>query len=423
MIRGLALGKVLSDQAHGPSKLRVKPEALLLTAACVWLINSLHSRPDDGPSCRNLMQAVLPATHEEDDMVLAYPPRNGQGGDAGDGDDEDDSDDEADRGNPYNPYGVIFLRKIMPGKLYPLPENGEAWSRTRSVPRMRMGGPLLSSSAFQYHFGATEEEVRHKYHSVGRLPKGQPNPRRPSNKAKCTPAYSQQPGTPEPIIFRLAAKGHALPPPIIDDGSDNEGGGYSSSGGIDQVTSKLWRQFLADAANKAPNPKRMGYASYSKLSHEERRSAREDHYKNLNLAEIWNACYWKVANQSEWDRAFDNLFPAACQVTSSRVQNYYQCLYYTRWKEICGDLKGTKEGLETLDAMRKSLKRRFNTLFWVPDAYQDKMWPTNLPAGNTRFRRFPPGSNGPAPRIIFRERLQGRPNAYPNETEVIEISG
>jgi hypothetical protein len=419
MIRVLALGKVLSDQAQGPSKFRVRPEALLLTAACVWLINSLHARPDDGPSSRNLMQAVLPVTHEEDDMILAYPPRNGQRGDHGD--DDEDSDEELDRGNPCNPYGAIFLRQIMPGKVHAPLEAGER--RARPVPRMRMGGPLLSSYAFQNLFGKTEEEIRHQYHSVGRTPRGQDNPRRPSNKAKCTPIFVRPSGTPEPAIFHLAQKGHTLPPLALDDGSDNEGGGAASRGGIDEVTSDLWRQFLADMANKAPNPKRIGDDLYSKLSHEERRSAGEDYYKNQDLSELWNACQWKFALDSEWSRAFDNLFPPATHVARSRVQNYWQCLYYPKWKEMCGDLRGTEDGLKTLNAIRKSLKKRFDTLFWIPDAYQDKIWPTNFPRGS-RFKRFPRGTTGAAPRILCRGQPTFRSNAL-NETvqmEVIEIS-
>jgi hypothetical protein len=200
----------------------------------------------------------------------------------------------------------------------------------------------------------------------------------------------------------LAEKGHALPPPPVDDGSDNEHGvinGGAAGGNIDQVTSDLWRQFLIDVANKAPNPRGAAHNSYSKLSHDERCSVGEDYYKNNKLRELWNSCHWKMAEKSEWTRAFDHLFPVDAHVTHSKAQNYQQCLYYMRWKEISGELRGANQ--RSLDAMRRSLRRRLDTLSWIPDACQDKMWPTTRPA-NSRFKRYPIDSTGPAPRLLFR---------------------
>jgi len=51
------------------------PESLLLTAACLWLINSLHAQPEDGPAAHKLMRAVLPITEADEDMeIAAYNP-------------------------------------------------------------------------------------------------------------------------------------------------------------------------------------------------------------------------------------------------------------------------------------------------------------------------------------------------------------
>jgi len=47
------------------------PESLLLTAACLWLTNSLYAWPEDGPAACELMRAVLPITEANEDMEIA----------------------------------------------------------------------------------------------------------------------------------------------------------------------------------------------------------------------------------------------------------------------------------------------------------------------------------------------------------------
>jgi hypothetical protein len=55
-------GRTLAMQVSGNPDLRTKPDVLLLTTACVWLINGLHAHPEDGPAARCLMDSVLPVT-------------------------------------------------------------------------------------------------------------------------------------------------------------------------------------------------------------------------------------------------------------------------------------------------------------------------------------------------------------------------
>jgi hypothetical protein len=378
------MGNVLNLQATGSAKWRIRRESLLLTAACVWLINGLHARPDDGPSSRELMKAVLPITEDEDDdLCLAYAPRNGQGGG-----DDDSEGDEFDWGTPYNPYGAIFIRRLMA-------------KTSINVPRLRRGGPFISPAAFEYWFKASEPEIHHKYFSVGILPREQPiNPDRPSTRAKCTPTYITRSGTPEPVIFHLAEEGYRLPTPEIDDGSDNEGFAADEtlgSGDINKETTRIWRQFLADVVNKAPNPKKAGLPSYCKLPQSQRNSVKESFFKSRNLSDEWNACQWRVAGKREWNRAFDNMFPPLGHQTHGRAQTYRHCQYYLIWKEICA--LGQQESVE---AMRGSLRKRLFSLAWIPDAAQDKMWPTA--AMGNRFERYPPNSKGPAPRILLQKR-------------------
>jgi len=50
-------------------------ELLLLTAVCLWLTNSLHAQPEDGPAACKLIRTVLPITEADEDMeIAAYNP-------------------------------------------------------------------------------------------------------------------------------------------------------------------------------------------------------------------------------------------------------------------------------------------------------------------------------------------------------------
>ena len=139
--RLLAIGETLALQANGTSHSQFKHDALLLTAACVWLLNGLRERPDDGPSWRSLMDAVLPIG-VEGHVNLAYGVRL---------QDEDEPYPGAPyAGTPYYPYGVIFLRKLHLGK-------------GNSAPRIMKGGPFLPLSAIQDLFGENEEKPWYKY--------------------------------------------------------------------------------------------------------------------------------------------------------------------------------------------------------------------------------------------------------------------
>ena len=327
------------------------------------------------------MEAVLPLTdgRDPDQLVIAFHANR-----RGDGQEEEESDgDDESPAVPYYPYGVIFLRRIM----------------LEHVPRMRAGGRSLTPVAFKYIFGATEDEIEHNYYRVGIIP---PNAiaanRVVTNKAKRTPTYIPELGTAEPALFALAERGHRLPSPPVNSGSDLEDVDNNSEDeeGIDAAITQLFRQLLIDMMYKVPNPRGVGNPSYCLLNSDERLSVPEELYKNRKLSEIWRACQYKYASREDFELAFDHLFPPRGHQTGPKVQNYLQTRYYIKWKEIC-DTADPK----TIDVIRLEIKKRVMKFDWIPHACQDKMWNTKHLKG---FHRYPTGSNGPAPRILFRGR-------------------
>ena len=155
IIRCLAISGALKLQFESiPSSSQVEREVLLLTAACVWLFNALDRRPEDGPSWKRLMGAVLPLTYYEDDNHAHERGVPDDGGEFG---------FELDTGYPHYPYGAIFLRRILFGKH----RHSAAQFAVGYAPRMIRGGRFLSQNAVLRLFEESEEDMRRRYFGMG----------------------------------------------------------------------------------------------------------------------------------------------------------------------------------------------------------------------------------------------------------------
>lgn len=215
MLRVEAINRVLIQQQSGPSSLRVKPDALHLTAACVWLLNGLHARPDDGSAAQSLMRHILPLTDASDPDIhtaLFLSRKNSGKGSS--------------HSMPYIPYGSIFLRRV---------------ALELDVPQMRFNphNGSLPSAAFKFIFNASEEEIWCKYDPVGIIH------RVVMNMTKQIPTFNPINDEESHKLLDLSAQGHALLSPAIDDSSDSEQGKdvVLVHRNIDARLRKIWRQF------------------------------------------------------------------------------------------------------------------------------------------------------------------------------------
>ncbi|KAK7463598.1 hypothetical protein VKT23_005541 [Stygiomarasmius scandens] len=392
--RVLAFKEILTRQASGPSALRVTPEALLLTAACVWLVNALHSRPEDGPASRSLARGVLPVSDadfdEIDHLTLFFEPSRTPT--------VDDDGETLGPGVPYIPFGCIFLRRL---KL------------EVEVPRMRIGGPFLNKSAIKFFFGMTMEQIKVKYNKVALVPSAViAQTRVIGNKAHSTATYFAPNAENRRKRSDLASQGHRLPPPPTDDGSDVEKDSDEEKGrkkkkrdddvimddddDVDTRLDRLWDQFIHDMTIKSPNQSSSTSPSYMKLTLQERQEVTEELYKKKRLSDIFLSCQYKVdRTDTEFSRAFKHLFPPPGKQFPEKLQNYPSCLYWRTWMHLANDSTP-----ETAAAMHKELRKRVLGLFWIPHAGGDKMWQTKTYGAG--FSRLPLRTQGPAPRIICR---------------------
>lgn len=293
---------------------------------------------------------------------------------------------------PYNPYGLIFLRRIIVG----------------DVPRLRIGGPVLPIPSFRYWFNATLPEIQLKYLNTGIINRTALLSRRSTTNKGQMPVYVNWTGAPQPPLFDLAAQGYSLPPPAQDDGSDQDDrDSPPPEVPINDFISQLWRQFITDVTGKSPNPRGITNASYLKLTPTERRTGNENVFMNITLPAIFTDVMYRPAPIADWKRAFKWLFPGPGFKTSSGVQSYPSCPYYKQWLAFVGDNYNRDPAL--VDATRAQLWNRLRTWQWIPDAQQDKMWPTKAVQGFTRW----PAATNPGGNIKAAPRILMKPNVLP----------
>ncbi|KAF9060069.1 hypothetical protein BDP27DRAFT_1430481 [Rhodocollybia butyracea] len=380
-----AISRLLMKQAMGSPEFRVTSDALLLTAASVWLVNSLHARPDDGSAARDLMRAVLPLTDavDPDPETLLF-----KGGYQATGGQDSDGDEDLLLDVPYNPYGAIFPRRIILNFEVP------RMARDTDTPR------TLPPKSFEYLFKGSVGDIEYRFHPVGIIPRGvQPVRRVVTNKTHRTRTFVESDTDPRDVnLFNLGSKGLSLPLPLVDDGSDMEVDDEqtNTSPDIDFKVYRIYRQFLVDMALKSSTTKQGGGPSYMKLNEEERVRVTEDLYNNLKLSDMWNEVFWKVGTPASREQVFRHLFPPKGHETSPKAQNYPTSQYYRDWKALCATADE-----ETVEKIRGAIRKKVLPLKWLPFAGSDRMWNTSQkPKG---FTRLPPRTSGPAPHILCRE--------------------
>lgn len=383
--RALALKLVLDWQAEGSPALRGHESALILTAGAAWLLNGLHSAPDKGAACRELMAAILPHVDRDgaDPDILAYgtPTKDDDVDSQADTESDDDLPPRAKRRReddrlPAFPYGLVFLRTIRIGESHP-------------VPRLQRDDIYMSSKAFQYFFKVDLEDVETEYFRP-RLVQGS-NPQRVQNKVKRTMAYYNWNEDEENVRdFDLARRGIRLPSTERDGGSDMDEDDQpvveAGDGDIDARLTQIWRQFLIDITAKSPNKKGAWDTAYCVLTEAERLQVTEETYKNRRLSSYFRDCQWKVAKAEEWQEIFNKLFPPLNRgVLCGKVQNYGSMKYYGDWAKL-------KEAVDSASftCIRDAVKVKFNSLYWMPAAQSDRIWKTKYDP------RFQKSSGAPA---------------------------
>lgn len=405
--RCLAIKFVIEWQGEGEADVRSSKQALLLTAACAWVLNGIHSTPDMGSSSRDLMNAILPHVDREgaDPNILAYGTPVDEHEDISESDSEDDDDGPppAKRRRdahtlPAIPWGLLFHRDIRLGPSHP-------------VPRFVEEGDFISEKTFMYFFKVAPKNISRLI--VDATLCAPVHPARIVNKQQRTTTFI--PVDEQRALFKLRRKGLALRPRDRDSGSDIEPSSESDSDDdpefqrarqqqrlhrlptnptIDEELTFLWRQFLLDLTSVSPNIKGSANPSYCKLTKSQRLAVNESTYRNEKLSDYFIDVQWKIVDQGKWDTNFKYFFPDFDSLLPSKTQGWKQCQYFQNWKSMM-----QRSDNRTMDHMRQAMKKRFDTLYWVPRAEKERIWSTKRVK---TFEKPNPSNSGAAPQVFVR---------------------
>jgi hypothetical protein len=346
-------------QNTGPGRSRVMIEALQLTAGLMWLVNSLNSRPDDGSAARDLMLSILPTTLDRDAGNLMFLPSSRNDGPV-----------------PYCPDGVIFL------KPFTLPP-------TAIVPRLRGGTQPIRAESFKFLFGHDIATLRNTINRIG-IAVRDPTARIPTRKGQTHVRLNEEA---VPMVEGFLGLQLDRPIPGVDVGDDLPPEDIVPEDNLDAPTwlSRLWYQFLSDVLQKCGNSHNMP-ASHCHLSVDDRRSITPETYKSLALALVFRHIQWQRITRDEMMTLFGAFWPDQTHLCRTDVQNYRTMLYYSTWKWRAGELSAAD-----VNCVRNRLWSEFQTLEWMPEATQDRVWYYDRQPNYSVLLR---GHQGPAPRVV-----------------------
>ena len=357
--------------------------SLILVAALVYFINSLHSRPDDGSYARRLCKAIFPLADDPDSPDLIVQSRN---------------DDEGE-GRPYAIGGVMYLRNIL------LKPTGTTYrfSEVR----------IIEDDVFQHAIGCLPEDVadylfKSRLHRQARMAgyvpqrKG-PTKRRSAREEEETeplqPLFPELAGVIEQVVVETE-EGFQAPPKEIN---------------LAEVLDRILQQFASDIMQKCGNPREgplLG-RSYCPLVQYDRQHLNFDDINTLDLGHLFLQVQWQRATRDDWKQAVKRLFPPATHIDSFSTVHFTSCRYYRTYQDLLMVLPK-----ERVVEVRSMLKKKIAELAWIPATLSGRLW--DYTEGDSTWKKVPfPNLRGP--RILVNYRSGGQVTIVNNLVEDAEF--
>jgi hypothetical protein len=360
LVRLTAASTTLGIQNSSPPITRSKYTAFLLTAGLVWFINGLHSRPEDGGSCDSLKCAIFPNTDdiEHPNLLVTRIHRRDH--------------DDGSTGLPYCPGGVFFFRRIY-------------WPPRSSTPRLGEGREI-SRRSWEYFFKKDYATLSQKIYPIGFSTETRNPSRIPARRGRTL--VSANPPPEEPIFPDLNTIDLVPALDIADDiPLEEQIDGEDNLNPADTIA-QLWLQSFSDFLQKIGAPKYPPNASsWCRLDMQARVHAKPELFESSNLGLVFTSVMWRRAAKDEWDQAFSMLWPDLNDIRKSSSQ-WRNLRYFQDWQLFIAGLPRDR-----VTKVRKSIKKRFNTLYWIPAPARDKIWDYRE---DSKYQVLPPrGQRGP----------------------------
>lgn len=346
---------------------RAHSSCYLTYAALAWLINGLHSRPDDTSTGRAIVRAALPLTMDLQDVHLYTQGQVAETLVTSDG-------------IPYAPCGILYLRRMF------VPPEAN---------KVRLHhGPALDDNVFRRIFGKSLGELTMQHNATGFRTRGSlPAKRYPMVKGLTKKrAHNEEQEATFPELNHIIVASE-----VPDYGPDEEqhapplDGEHQLDTGI--LLDALWQQFATDIIQKIGNPQDVHEASYCHLTRGTRQNITIDDINTQYIGSIFTKVQWKVASYLEWNKVFDYLWPSSSHTTPLAAQHYPTMNYYRDWKHLIHKVTCDQE-----QKLRQAVKQLFATLLWIPAATSDRVWVYKV--GDEEWSTLPTGGKK-GPRILW----------------------
>jgi hypothetical protein len=354
-----------------PIRIKCLHSTLALVAGLVYLINSLHSRPDDDTAGRAIQQTIFPLTHnirhpnllvlnkDLTRIAAQYPD-----------------------GFPYALAGSHFITDIW---LKPQRERIK-FRQSRRIPE----------NVFKRVWGCDFEDIGRIVFQKGAIPRAVRQGYVPQRKGYTKKRRGRANDENIPAQFEQFAETQVpmnINEPAVEDITM-----------VGEILEKIWQQYASDILQKLGNPRNrdLPITSYSHLTQYDRQRLSVDDINTLDLKKLFTQIQWRHASEEDWEYVIKILFPPKGYTPGHSMKHLPTCKYYNNYIALINQV-GEKEALD----IRIALTAKSRTLAWLPAAISDRCWDYRT----TDLSFTPsPHKKGGGPRIYVNPWIGGQPN-------------
>jgi hypothetical protein len=166
---------------------------------------------------------------------------------------------------------------------------------------------------------------------------------------------------------------------------------------IDDLVSRIWRQFPLDLFENGPNFRSNKEGSHLLLSEEERKLATIEFFRDTDLSHLFSRVVVKIHGLDKWqDLEFKRYFPPKGFVAPSHLQNFPRMKYFQEWNKLMANLNS-----DDAQVVRDTFWTTFKTFKWVPLTDSDRLWNTKRIRPTHEYIHLPHDYNKPTVRIAL----------------------
>ncbi|KAI6010447.1 hypothetical protein BKA83DRAFT_4068589 [Pisolithus microcarpus] len=178
----------------------------------------------------------------------------------------------------------------------------------------------------------------------------------------------------------------------VDVEDDHPDEGDEEPDALKQKVQSILEQMYYDILHESPNKRCHTEGAWTNIPRALReQEAVEELYMRPELP--FYAVQYVIADQETWKVHFNRFFPP--EVPSWAGQNFGKCRYFHSYLDLIRQLPRHR-----LRLVRAELRRKFDSMVWIPNTESDRMWSTKRSLSN-RWTYLPNNGNMEGPKIAI----------------------